>query len=93
VHTRHLRKRTGIAVGELDLSRLPGRHAKIATYDVKFEKNTEVYKLDEIGARGESRRKKRQAPFRYCAPRVSRSKVRDLWPHRICAWRQTAMCT
>src|SRR3979490_102063 len=30
---------------ELDLSRLPEGMPKIATYDVKFEKNTEVYKL------------------------------------------------
>ena len=30
---------------ELDLSRLPEGTPKIATYDVKFEKNTEVYKL------------------------------------------------
>jgi D-alanine-D-alanine ligase len=30
---------------ELDLSRLPEGTPKIASYDVKFEKNTEVYKL------------------------------------------------
>jgi D-alanine-D-alanine ligase len=30
---------------ELDLSRLPEGTPKIATYDVKFEKNTEAYKL------------------------------------------------
>jgi D-alanine-D-alanine ligase len=30
---------------ELDLSRLPEGTPRIATYDVKFEKNTEVYKL------------------------------------------------
>jgi D-alanine-D-alanine ligase len=30
---------------ELDLSRLPAGTPKIATYDVKFEKNTEAYKL------------------------------------------------
>jgi len=30
---------------ELDLSRLPEGTPKIASYDVKFEKNTEAYKL------------------------------------------------
>jgi D-alanine-D-alanine ligase len=34
---------------ELDLSRLPEGTPKIASYDVKFEKNTEAYKLTKSG--------------------------------------------
>jgi len=40
---------TALPLVELDLSKLPKGVPKIASYDVKFEKNTEAYKLTKSG--------------------------------------------
>ena len=70
---------------ELDLSRLPEGTPKIASYDVKFEKNTEAYKLTKSANRGKSGRRDDEAFRRYGAGRISRAEAARLWTHRHAA--------
>ena len=75
---------------ELDLSRLPEGTPKIASYDVKFEKNTDAYKLTKSADRRRSGRRYAKAPLRHGAGRLSRAETARLWTHRYAAcseWR------
>ena len=65
--------RRSLPLVELDLSRLPEGTPKIASYDVKFEKNTEAYKLTKSGIAENLDEETREASVRYGAGRLPRA--------------------
>ena len=70
---------------ELDLSRLPEGTPKIASYDVKFEKNTEAYKLTKSAIAENLDDVTTQASRRYGAGRLSCAQASRLRTHRHAA--------
>ena len=70
---------------ELDLSRLPEGTPKIASYDVKFEKNTEAYKLTKSQIAEDLDEATREAAGGYGAGRVPRAEAARLRAHRHAA--------
>ncbi len=76
---------------ELDLSRLPEGTPKIASYDVKFEKNTDAYKLTKSQIADDLDEDDDEASLRHGASRLSGAQAARLWAHRYAAgseWRR-----
>ena len=80
--SRQLRDGAGVAAGGTRSVAAAEGTPKIASYDVKFEKNTEAYKLTKSAVAGRSGRRNQEAPDRDGARRISGAETARLWTHR-----------